>query len=161
MAQIELPNGIKITLTSKEVLEVLSDFNAPSSSPQEKETGLQVRSRLVSISSDKPAMKPMDFPEISDIVKSLEDKGRPFTHTIYEEFVNRFQKYPRQDGKLYRKFRGTLKSAQKQLASRYKGHWETKKFSIDGKPSAQFWLVSDENVKESNIQNLITDINQD
>jgi len=155
MAQIELPGGIKITLTPKEVLELLGDLDASSST--QRVTGKKIESHVVArpatISSDAPASEHTESIEIDDIVKSLEAKGFPFTHTILEEFVNRFQTTPRKNGKLYRQFRYAIQKSEERLAAKYKGRWDSKSIMIDRKPSKQFWLISNEveNAEEDNI----------
>lgn len=129
----------------------MSGSNEPSSTnhPVEKETDRQDLVRPVIPS-------PNSSISISDIVKSLEEKGLPFTHTLFEEFVGRFQTTPRQNGKLYRQFRYAMQKAEEQLAAKYNGKWESKSIQIDRKPSKQFWLVVSEGEKSQGLNRYAT-----
>jgi hypothetical protein len=157
MAQIELPDGIKITLDSRELLALLKDYKSQSPASVAKNETIQqalISPAAMPIKGSTP-VTPGELPKVGDIVKSLEKKGFPFTHTIYEEFVNQFQTTPRKNGTLYRQFRNALKDAADQLASRYNGHWESKSISMDKKSSKEFWLVRNE------IENAQENSNQD
>ena len=144
IAQIELPNGIKITLDSDEVLKVLRGFTTPEAGIQFDWEKNKVPVPAATIAVSASMGNSPDIPSIEELTESLEEKGKPFSHTLYQEFVGRMGVYPRQNGNLYRRFREVLQGAQAKLANKYNGHWESKRETIEGKPAKRFWLVENE-----------------
>jgi hypothetical protein len=153
MANMRLPNGIEIILSTEEVLEIANKC-APSNcsivTVQERKPSDK---NQVALPSKDEIPLPFSDEELDDmfsvdkLVKSIEDRGRPFSYSLREEQLKRLGRYydnhhPDEQpiyGKVYRAF----ERVKKQMQEKYGGKWVAKRASKGGIRDTLYTLVED------------------
>jgi hypothetical protein len=143
MAKITMPNGIEITLDIKEVVALIKEYPATPSIVNVVKADTPALSSILKSPSREEATKSSDadFPTIEDLIKSIEDRGRPFSFNTAKELIARFNTHPRQDPYRYNKLHASFDYVKELMSKKYGGHWIEEKERIDGRVTKRFKLI--------------------
>jgi hypothetical protein len=153
MAKMRLPNGIEIILSAEEVLEIASKCTPSNPSTATVQESQQSDKKQVALPLKDEKSIPFGDKELDDmfsvdkLVKSIEDRGKPFSYSLRQEQIKRLGRYydnhhPDEQpiyGRVYRAF----ERVKKQMQEKHGGEWISKRGSKNGIRDTVFTLVED------------------
>jgi len=139
----------------KEIVSILRDLGV-SNQPYPPITTTQEapKPRMLDepiISDDELIQK---LPDLSGLVKMIEDMGKPFSFTLAEQQKKFFGRIvdTRENQRAYSRFYDLHKYARKAIEEKYGGRWNPTREMPDGHQTTRYTWIENEEIKAPNIQ---------
>lgn len=135
MAKMRLPNGVEIILSTEEVLDIIGKYGSSNSSTpatSESKSSNEDQTDSPTAKMDKQAVFTDEYLEkefsVEGLVKSIKEKGKPFSYSLREEQIKRLGTYftPRSNQHIYGIIYRAFENAKREISKEHPGKWVTK-----------------------------------